>query len=250
MRIIYLGNNWLGYQILKWLKGQGENIIGLVIHPEKNCKYGDEIVECSGLGQEAIFNGSRLNEQEVLTAIQSLDPQIGISVLFNYILQPPFLAIFPKGVVNLHPAYLPYGKGQYPNVWSIIEETPAGATLHYIDERIDTGDIIAQREVRVDVTDTGESLYRKLEKACIELFKENWEAIKKGTTKRFKQPAGGTYHRTKDVTKIDEIKLDENYEAKYLINVLRARTFPPYESAYVRLSDGRKIYIRVSLEEA
>lgn len=250
IRILYMGNNLVALEVLKWLKDKNENIVGLVVHPPEKRKYGEEIIHTSGLPTEFIFSGTEINQTNFLDRMRELKPEIILSILFDYILRKELIQIPRMGCINLHPAYLPFGRGQYPNVWSIVEETPAGATLHYIDEGIDTGDIIAQKKVIVDFTDTGESLYHKLEKACIELFKENWEAIKKGTTKRIKQPAGGTYHRTKEVTKIDEIKIDENYEARYLLNVLRARTFPPFESAYVRLSDGRKIYIRVSLEEA
>jgi len=52
-----------------------------------------------------------------------------VSVLFDYILKPDFLGMFPGGTINLNPALLPYNRGQYPNVWSIVEGTPAGATI-------------------------------------------------------------------------------------------------------------------------
>ena len=57
---------------------------------------------------------------------------------------------------------LPYNRGMHPWYWSIVDETPAGVTIHFIDENIDEGHIIAQKEVLIDPTDTGESLYGKL----------------------------------------------------------------------------------------
>lgn len=251
MRILYMGNNLVALEVLKWLKQRNENIVGLVVHPPEKRRYGEEIIRASGLPSKFIFSGTEINQTRFLDTMRELKPDIILSILFDYVLGKELINIPPMGCINLHPAYLPYGRGQYPNVWSIVERTPAGATLHYIEaEGIDTGDIIAQKEVVVDFKDTGESLYRKLEKACLELFKANWEAIKSGTNKRIVQPDGGTYHTTKDVRKIDEIRLDKKYEARHLLNILRARTFPPYEGAYVILEDGRKIYIRVSLEEA
>lgn len=249
-RVLYMGNNLVALEVLKWLKDRNENIVGLVVHPPGKRKYGEEIIHISGLPTELVFSGTEINQTNFLAKMRELKPDIILSIFFGYILGKELIQIPGKGCINLHPAYLPYGKGQYPNVWSIVEETPAGATLHYVDEGIDTGDIIAQKEVIVDFADTGETLYRKLEKACLELFKENWEAIKKGTNKRISQPIGGTYHTTTDIREIDEIRLDKMYKARFLINTLRARTFPPHESAYVVLDDGRKIYIRVSLEEA
>ncbi len=250
-KILYMGNNFVALEVLKWLKDKNEDVAGLAVHPPEKSKYGEEIRRASGLSPELIFSGTELNRAGFLEKIKELEPDIILSIFFNYILRGEIINVPRLGCINLHPAYLPYGRGQYPNVWSIIEGTPTGATLHYIqDESIDTGDIISQKEVPVDFTDTGESLHRKLENACIELFKENWGDIKNGTNKRTPQPVGGTYHTTGDVRQVDEIKLDENYKAKYLINILRARTFPPYESAYVILEDGSKIYIRLSLDEA
>jgi methionyl-tRNA formyltransferase len=133
-------------------------------------------------------------------------------------------------------------------VWSIIEGTPAGATIHYLDEGIDTGDIIAQSEVPVEAIDTGASLYSRLEECCIELFQNTWPAIRSGTAPRTPQTRqAGTAHRTSDVERIDRIDLDRSYNARELINVLRARTFPPYSGAYF-IEQGRRVGLRLQLE--
>lgn len=250
MRILYMGNNLVGFKVLKYLKEKGENIVGVVVHPDEKAKYREEILQVAQVGVENTFWGNELDDDSIVARIKALKPDIILSVLFDYILKRNIIEIPPMGCINLHPAYLPFNKGQYPNVWSIVEETPAGATLHYIDEGIDTGDIISQKEVTKDFSDTGESLYHKLEDACFELFTETWDSIKTGENDRRKQPKGGTYHKTGDVQAIDKIELDKKYRAKDLLNILRARTFPPYESAYVELEDGRKVYIRVSLEVA
>lgn len=248
MRILYLGNNWVGWQVLSWLKEQGEDIVGLVVHPPDRRKYGDEIVKTLDLPENRVYDGSTLRDPAVLAALKELAPDIGLSVMFGHILRPEFLNIFPQGVLNLHPSYLPYNRGQYPNVWSIVEGTPAGATLHYVDPGVDTGDIVAQKQVTVEPVDTGETLYRKLERAAVALFTETWPTIKAGTVPRRPQPgSGGTSHRTADVADIDEISLDRSYRAGDLINILRARTFPPYAGAYFNV-DGRRVYLRLHLE--
>jgi methionyl-tRNA formyltransferase len=247
MHILFLGNNWVGWQVVRWLREQNEQIVGLVVHPPHKRNYGDEIIRCAQVSQERIFDGSQLHRPEVLRAIGALRPDIGLSVLFGYILAPEFLIMFPHGVVNLHPAFLPYNRGAYPNVWSIVERTPAGVTLHYIDAGVDTGDIIAQRQVPIEPVDTGETLYRKLEQACIELFKEAWPLIRSGRAPRIRQRSDkGTYHRTKDVERIDQIDLDRQYTARELIDIIRARTFPPYAGAYF-IHEGRKVYLRLQL---
>lgn len=249
MRILLLVNNWVGWQIASWLKKMGENIIGLVLHPDEKRNYGDEIIASTNLPEKFIFDGSSLDQLPILLKIKALKADIALSIFFDYIFKDSFIGLFKNGVINLHPSYLPYNRGQYPNVWSIIENTPAGVTLHYVDSGIDTGNVIAQQQIPVSAIDTGETLYRKLEEACLNLFIENWPLIKEGKSPNFPQIEGvGTYHRTRDVDEIDEIDLDQTYIARNLINILRARTFPPHKGAYFKVNE-KKIYMQLYLYE-
>ncbi len=174
-----------------------------------------------------------------------------VAAWYGSILRPEVVALPPLGCINLHPSYLPLNRGKFPNVWSIVDRTPAGATVHYIDDGVDTGDVILRREVAVDLTDTGASLYAKLQKACVDIFIEAWPNIRSGTAPRTAQsdlPETPTFHRARDVESIDEIDLDATYVARDLIDLLRARTFRPHPSAYVMAGD-RKIRVRVDLTE-
>lgn len=248
MRILFLGNNTVGLEVLRELVEGHERVVGLVIHPPAKQRRSEEIVATSALPEERIFDGASLKQAGVIEAIRALRPEIGLSVMFGYILQPEFLALFPRGVINLHPSLLPFNRGAYPNVWSIVEGTPAGATIHYIDEGIDTGDIIAQQEVIVEPTDTGASLNAKLETCCVELFRETWPMVKRGAAPRTPQPSeAGTSHHVRDVELIDRIELDESSTARELINILRARTFPPYKGAYF-MDQGRRVGLKLFLE--
>jgi len=247
MRIFFLGNNWVAWRALQYLRKRNEDIVGLAVHPEGKRRYYNEIIAAAEMVPGRIFDGSKLKSEVVFRRIESLKPDIGLSILFDYILSNEFINLFPKGIINLHPSFLPYNRGQYPNVWSIVEGTPSGVTLHHLDEGIDTGDIIAQQEVQTESTDTGETLYRKLESVSIRLFQEYWPLIREGKEPRRPQ-AGlkGTSHITKDVEKIDEIHLDREYRARDLLNVIRARTFPPYKGAYF-WNGKERIYLRIQL---
>jgi len=158
------------------------------------------------------------------------------------------LALYSQGCFNLHPAYLPYNRGAYSNVWSIVDKTPAGVTLHSIDVGLDTGAIVARLRVEKQPWDTGLTLYRRLEDAGIKLFKESWIDLRENRLKLEPQILDqGTTHRLSDVNLIDEIKLDKTYKAEDLLNILRARTFPPHKGAYF-MHDKQKIYVRVELQ--
>ena len=247
MKFMYFANNKLALNVLKWLIEGDDELVGLAIHPNTKQKYANEIVALSKLPSNRIFLGTEINKEEKIKEIRMLKPDIGLSVLFDYKLQHQLRSVFPKKCINLHTSLLPYNRGQYPNVWSIIEETPAGVSLHFMDDQIDTGDVISQSEVKVETTDTGETLYLKLEKAGFELLCNSWTDIKSGTIKPKRQDnSQATQHRRDDVENIDEIKLENDYKARELIDILRARTFPPYDGAYFE-KDGERIYIRLEL---
>jgi methionyl-tRNA formyltransferase len=129
----------------------------------------------------------------------------------------------------------------------MLDGSPAGVTVHYIDAGVDTGDIIGQREVPIEPIDTGGRLHAKLTRELIDLFKETWPSIKTGTNPRIAQDqTRASYHRRKDMDALDHIDLDREYRARDLINLLRGRTYPPYPAAYF-VEDGRKVYIRTQL---
>ena len=248
MKFIYFGNGWLGLEILRWLMERGDQPVGLVVHPQEGQRNRDEICEISGLPNDLIIGGPLLGTPDGVPWVRACRPDLLVSVLFGYILKPDILSVPSLGAINIHPGYLPYNRGTFPNAWSIIEGTPAGTTIHFMDKGIDTGDIIAQREIPVTSVDTGISLYERLMEASLNLFRETWPTMVKGQIPRKSQAPGGSYHCFADLKKIHSIDPQKLMKAEDLINLLRARTFPPYQGAYLEYPD-RRVYMRVELTE-
>ena len=244
MRILFFGNNRLGWRVLEWLRAQDEHVVGLVLHPPETRRFGEEILSAAGLDAAAVVDGSV--QSGLHSVIDRLRPDIGVSVSFGYVLRPNILEQFPAGCVNLHTSFLPYNRGAYPNVWPILDHTPAGASLHYMDHGIDTGDLVAQREIPVEPVDTAATLYDRLETCAFELFRDSWPLLRAGRAPRVPQQGDGTCHRRRDLDQHDEIMLDQSYTGRELIDLLRARSFPPYPAAYFR-TGGRKVEVRVDL---
>lgn len=121
-----------------------------------------------------------------------------ISYGYRHILTKSHIDKANHPIINLHISYLPWNKGADPNYWSWVENTPKGVTIHYIDEGIDTGDILIQAKVKMGLEETLASSYAKLKNIIENLFIENYEKIVLGDIKPFKQPPGGSIHYKKN----------------------------------------------------
>ncbi len=254
MKILLLADYPAGYSITRYLKKRKENIIGLVLPKEgsRNLLNGnspEKILNELNLPSDSIFRGEDLEKISTLRKIKKLQPDIILSIFWGFLLKPEFFDLANRGCINLHLSYLPYNRGRNPNVWPIVNNTPAGVTLHYIDKYADSGDIIAQSKVQVLLSDTGKSLYKKLVSESIKLFKKTWPDIKNGSINKTRQAKISEAHKVSDLESIDEIDLKKNIRAGNLINILRARTFSPFPAAYFKDDDGKKVFIRVIFQK-
>tara|TARA_Y100001973_G_C5208104_1_gene343176 strand:+ start:9547 stop:10284 length:738 start_codon:yes stop_codon:yes gene_type:complete len=133
---------------------------------------------------------------------------------FDYVISYGYLHIIKRdvieacknGIINLHISYLPFNRGFHPNFWSFVEDTKKGVTIHFIDEGIDTGDILFQKEVIFDLTeDTFEKTYYRLREEIEILFMENWDNIINQNYIVTKQDGTGSFHLKKDINKFNLI---------------------------------------------
>tara|TARA_B100000989_G_C19488486_1_gene448626 strand:- start:596 stop:1369 length:774 start_codon:yes stop_codon:yes gene_type:complete len=91
-----------------------------------------------------------------------------------------------KKNLNLHPSYLPYAKGKDPYVWAVEKQYPLGVTIHEMNNKIDSGKIYIQKKIKIDFPFTGGDVFNHSLKGCIELFKKNWNKIRKNKIKKKK----------------------------------------------------------------
>jgi len=153
------------------------------------------------------FNDEIIQTIEPLTdeIIENVD--FIISYGYRHIIKKDIINKFPDKIINLHMSYLPWNRGADPNLWSFLENTPKGVTIHFMDEGIDTGNIIIQKEIKYNFeVDTLKSTYEKLSKTIEELFKYNWEYIKKNVLISMPQLIvyyESTFHNSKDKEKFE-----------------------------------------------
>lgn len=245
-KIILLANDRVGLAIAQYLKSRRENIVALVLHPQNKAKSAKEI--------RAIFHGipvflaESLCDPGTLSRLARLGADIAISAWFGYILKSNFVNLFSSGIVNFHNSYLPLNRGKYPHVWAIATASKYGVTLHYIDEGIDMGDIIARREIKVRPTDTAGTLYTRALDEIVELFKDTWPKLKDNKIHPIIQRGDTTHHFAREVIELDYIDLNKKYRGEDLINQIRSRSFQDRSYAYFE-KNGRKIYVKITLSD-
>ena len=134
-----------------------------------------------------------------LSLIREKEIDFIVSDRARFLIKKEIIDYLPKKIINLHPSFLPWNRGYHPNYWSIKEGTPHGVTLHFIDEDIDTGDIIAQTRLNYSEEDTLKTSYERLRRFMVELFRTCWPYVSEikmvGTRQKRSE---GTLHYKKD----------------------------------------------------
>lgn len=119
---------------------------------------------------------------------------------YRYILNQNIIKNFNCPIFNLHISYLPYNRGAHPNFWSFYDNTPAGVTIHLIDEGIDTGPIVCQKYVNFkNKDDTFSKTYIVLKKEIENLFLEQVDNLLNDEWEPKKQNGVGSHHFKKDL---------------------------------------------------
>ncbi len=124
-----------------------------------------------------------------------------ISFGYRHIISSDIIKNCNCPIVNLHISYLPFNRGAHPNFWSFYDRTPSGVSIHLIDEGIDTGPILFQKEVEFENEITFVETYERLFIELENLFIKNIDSIIQKNWIAKKQPDEGTFHLAKDLPK-------------------------------------------------
>ena len=246
MKLALFAANVVGREVARFLGAEGEPPACLILDSRDPDGLNAQIVESSGVA-EPIFYSDLLGEPRTLEALRALDLDLAILAWWPYIIKPELISIPRLGCLNFHPSYLPYNRGKHYNFWALVESAPFGVTLHWVAEGVDCGDIAFQSRVETTWADTGATLYQKAQQEIIRLFKDSYPAIKAGNIPRVPQDLEcGSFHFARELEETSRIELDKTYTARDLLNLLRARTFPPYPAAWF-VADGEKYEVRVEI---
>ena len=238
MNVIVFGCRIITVDIIKYLVDAGYNIPLVVHHDEERDRiYGNMLVSeyCNAHN----INNIRFDKDIDAELVKSFNPDILISCYYRKILKANVLNVPKLGCINVHSAILPVGRGPAPTMWNVLNgDTYAGATLHYMDEGIDSGDIIDQRIIRVNNM-TGFELNKDLMFVCRDLVINNFKSICEGTNKRIIQNHDDAEYCLPFKTSLRYLVWDNPDK---VLNALRAFT-KPYEGAITYTAKNEKLLV-------
>lgn len=201
--------------------------------------------------------GSEEELRNVTPSVSALDIQKeadNVASTYDLIVSYHCRQVFPTKVVrqvrciNIHPGLNPYNRGWYPQVFSIANGLPAGATIHEIDEKIDNGPIIAQKQVEILPEDISGTVYPKIIQAEYDLLDEWFLPMITGKYSTHQPSEKGNLNYKKDYFALQKLDMDEQLTMKQAIDRLRALTHPPYQNAYfVDHETGERIYVSLNI---
>lgn len=244
MRVALFADGEVGLDVATYLLSEYPSDVELVV------TVGDNAI--AELSREA---GKSTMMWREFRAASKKDPtpfatvEMGVLAWWPFIVREPQIGLFPKGYLNFHPSFLPYNRGKHYNFWALVEQCPFGVTLHKIDIGIDTGPIVAQDRIEYDWTDTGGSLHEKAQRGIVTLFRATYPKLRDDELPDVPQPTDEcSFHHSSELEPASRIQLDDEYRARDLLNLLRARTFPGFPGCTFEV-DGRTYEIGITIRE-
>jgi methionyl-tRNA formyltransferase len=241
MKVILFADGLVGEKIASHLIKNFKNDIALVIVISENL--------ISLLAKENNIPFEIYNTSKSISSRININFDFGILAWWPKIIRQDLIVKAKIGFVNTHPSLLPFNRGKHYNFWAIVEEAPFGVTLHFVDNGIDTGPILAQSKIGYDWQDNGESLYMKAQNEMVKLFIKSYPTLRNGNFQSIPQVENeGSFHHSSEIETICQIDLKKMYSAKNLLNLLRARTFKGYPGCWFE-DNGKKYEILITINQ-
>tara|TARA_R110002051_G_scaffold127873_4_gene201511 strand:- start:3 stop:950 length:948 start_codon:yes stop_codon:yes gene_type:complete len=248
LRIIFMGTPDFAVGILNTLVQKSYAIVGVITAPDKPAGRGRKLQE-SAVKKYAlehnlkVLQPTNLKNEAFIQELKDLKPNLQIIVAFRML--PKVVWEIPKfGTFNLHASLLPDYRGAAPINWAIINgETKTGVTTFFIDDKIDTGEIILQSEININTDDTAGTLHDKLMYLGSDLVIQTIKEIEKGNITTKRQPKTPI---EKVAYKIHKETCEINWDSSITTIYNHIRGLSPYPTAWTTLyNNGEELFLKI-----
>ncbi|KAF0218678.1 MAG: methionyl-tRNA [Geobacteraceae bacterium] len=240
-KIVVCAYHNVGYRCLEELLGQGAEVVLLFTHedsPTEEIWFASvrELAEKNGIP----YLTSDINEPANVARLREIAPDFIFSFYYRNMIKREVLDLPRLGALNLHGSYLPRYRGRVPVNWAVINgESETGATLHYMVEKPDAGDIVDQEKVTIAFTDTALNVFNKVTAAAARIISRSYPLLVSGEAARIPMDlSAGSYFGGR---KPADGLIDWRKSSLAIYNLIRGVTHP-YPGAFTYL-DGKKVII-------
>ena len=249
MRIVFIGTGEIGVPTLRALLNSGHEVVAVITQPDKPAGREQRIepppIKKALIGRARpqgapIFQPARIKDPQTIEAIRGLSPDVIVVVAYGQILPRDVLEIPRLTCLNLHASLLPRWKGAAPIQAAIAAgDCETGITVMYMDEGLDTGDILLQRNVEILPNDTGGSLHDRLAQIAPEALLESLRLVGAGNAPRISQDNTRATFAPKLKREHGQIDWSESAEAIER----KIRAYNPWPGAFMKVdSQNLKIF--------
>ena len=253
LRIVFMGTPGFAVGVLSALVSNNYNVVGVVTAPDRpkgrgRSLQGSEVKQFALQHNINVLQPTNLKEESFLQELKNLAPTLQIVVAFRML--PKVVWQIPSlGTFNLHASLLPQYRGAAPINWAIInKEQTTGVTTFFIDEKIDTGEIILSQKVAIAEDETVGSLHDVLMDIGSQLVIETLEIINKGDLSTTPQPLAEDFSRLelKEAPKLTPNNTYIDWSATPDTIDYFVRGLNPYPCAWSFLEqNGEKIKVKI-----
>ena len=237
MRIVFMGTPDFSVPALEALAGAGHQVVAAVTQSDKPKGRG-KAVQMTPVKEKAlelgipVYQPVKVREPQFVEKLRSMEPDAIVVVAFGQILPKSILEIPRYGCVNIHASLLPKYRGAAPIQWAVIDgERESGVTTMFMNEGLDTGDMLEKEAVTLDPKETGGSLHDKLSAIGGRLILSTLKGLEDGTLKGTPQTDEGTCYAKMLKKSLGDI--DWTMDAAAIERLIRGLN--PWPSAYTCL---------------
>jgi len=240
MRVVFIGTGEIGLPVLNWLRASGKHqLVGVVTQPDKPVGRAQRIepppIKAALAGSDLpVLQPKRIRSDDAIAAIKALAPEVIVVMAYGQILPKSVLEIPRVACLNLHASLLPRHRGAAPIQAAIVTgDHETGITVMYMDEGLDTGDMLLQKRIEIAEDETGGSLHDRLAEIAPAALEEALNALGNGTAPRIPQDSSIATYAPK--LEREHGRIDWNEPAELIERKIRA--FDPWPGAFTLLRD-------------
>jgi methionyl-tRNA formyltransferase len=250
MRIVFIGTGEIGLPVLhSLLKSDTDELVGVVTQPDKPAGRAQSlrpppIKDALRDNSLPILQPNRIKQEDAIAQIRNLAPDVIVVMAYGQILPRAVLEIPRLACLNLHASLLPRHRGAAPIQAAIVaDDHESGITVMYMDEGLDTGDILLQLPIEIASDETGESLHDRLAAIAPVALGEAFEYLRNGNAPRLPQDSSKATYAPK--LEREHGRIDWTESAALIERKIRA--FNPWPGAFTNLVDstGRELKLKI-----